>query len=337
MTRRIMAGFGLALLTTCFGSADARPEYAAKEKKDCSFCHINPSGGGERNSRGQYYAKNKYSLVGLPIAFKSAWKLEAPAGARRVALGDVMGDKKPRVLVLDTTDEAAVMNIAEGKLVKETGIKLGPKAGSFYVGNFEKGKSAVIVVPGAVHYRSGDTFASKPAPELSSITGTVRFEDGEECVFVFDSMNEPAVFGVDTTKTNPLTVGRGMVLPDQGAGIYASVVARLTPDMVAMLGFPEQVQQAGIFGLWDPRSDGSLFAWAPWTDSSGTKLVFLDPAVVMGGGELKPTWQSEKLAGKILDATIGKDPKDGKTPGILLLMATGEGGKARTLEFLALD
>ncbi len=337
MTKPIMSVLALVALATFVGSADARPEYAAKEKKDCSFCHINPSGGGERNSRGQYYAKNKYSLVGLPIAFKSAWKLEAPEGARRVAVGDVMGDKKPRVLVLDTTDEVAVMSIAESKLTKDAGVKLGPKAGSFFVGNFEKGKPAVIATPGAVHFRSGDAFASKPAPELSNITGTVRFEDGEECVFIFDSMEEPAVFGVDSTKTNPLTVGRGMVLPDQGAGIYASVVARLTPDMVAMLGFPEQVQQAGVFGLWDPRSDGSLFAWAPWTDANGTKLVFFDPGAVMGGGSLKPVWQSEKLAGKVLDAAVGKDPKDGKTPGILLLMATGEGGKGRTLEFLALD
>ena len=335
--RRIIPVLGCAVLVIGASSANARPEYAAKEKKDCSFCHINPAGGGERNSRGKYYAKNNHSLVGLPIAFKSSWKLDAPEGARRVALGDVMGDKKIRVLVLDTTDEVAVMSIADNKLVKDAGVKLGPKAGSFFVGNFEKGKPAVIAVPGAIHYRSGDSFSSKPAPELSALTGTVRFEDGEECMFVFDSMNEPPVFGVDTSKANPLTVGRGMVLPDQGAGIYASVVARLSPDMVAMLGFPEQVQKAGVFGLWDPRGDGSLFAWAPWTDANGTKLVFLDPGIVMGGGTLKPTWESEKLPGKVLDAAVGKDPKDDKTPGILLLMATGEGGKGRTLEFLALD
>jgi hypothetical protein len=315
----------------------ARPEYAAKEKKDCSFCHISPNGGGARNRRGQYYEKNNHKLTGLPLEFRSSWKLAAPEGARRVGLGDVMGDKKPRILVLDTTEELAVMNIAEDKLVKETGIKLGPKAGKFFVGNFEKGKPAVIAVPGAVHYRSGDTFASKPAPELTNVTGTVKFQDGEECVFLFDSMEEPPVFGVDTSKTNPLTVGRGMVLPDQGGGIYASVVARLTPDMIAMLGFPSQVQQAGVFGLWDPWGDGTLHAWAPWTDDSGTKLVFLDPGAVMGGGALKPTWQSGKLAGKVLDAAVGTDPKDGKSPGILLLMATGEGGKDRTLEFLALD
>jgi hypothetical protein len=326
---------GIALSWTA--ASDAKPAYAEKEKKECGFCHVNPAGGGERNVRGQYYAKNKYSLVGLPVALKSVWKVEAAATARRIGIGDVMGDKKPRVLLLDAGEELAVLSVSEDKLVKDGAIKLGPRAGSFFVGNLEKGKPAVVVVPGAVHYRSGDTFATKSAPDLTSVTGTVRFEDGEECVFIFADMNEPAVFGVDSTKTNPLTVGRGMVLPDQGAGIYASVVARMAPEIVASLGWPEQAREAGVFGLWDARGDGNLLAWAPWADKGAHKVVFMDPAVVMGGGALKPTYETPNLAGKVLDVAVGKDPKGGKLTGMLLLLATGEGGKGRTLEFLALD
>lgn len=337
MLKLIGSALGAGVLLVCGAASDAKPEYAAKEKKECAFCHVNPAGRGERNHRGQYYAKNKYSLVGLPLALKAAWKVEATAGARRIAIGDVMGDKKPRALVLDATDEVAVVSIAEDKLVKDAGIKLGPKAGGLFVGNLEKGKPAVILVPGAVHYRSGDTFATKAAPEMSSITGTVKFEDGEECVFIFADMNEPAVFGVDTTKSNPLTVGRGMVLPDQGAGIYASVVARMSPDAIASLGWPSEVQQAGVFGLWDPRGDGTLHAWAPWSGADGAKILFVDPAAIMGGGALKPTYETAKLAGKVLDVAVGKDPKGGKLTGMLLLMATGEGGKGRTLEFWAVD
>ena len=337
MKHLLALGLGVATLLLLGAAVEAKPDFAAKEKKDCSFCHIDPAGGGARNRRGQYYDKNKYSLNGLPLEMKSLWKLSAPADARRVALGDVMGDKKQRVMVLGATDELAVMNIADDKLVKDASVALGPKAGSFYVGNLEKGKPAVIAVPGAIHYRSGEEFAKKNAPELSSITGTVRFTDGEECVFIFDSYSEPAVFGVDTSKTNPLTVGRGMVLPDQGAGIYASIVARLSPDMISMLGWPSEFQQAGVFGIWDPYAINALHAWAPIGGADGARLVFLDPSAIMSGGDLKYTWRSEKLAGKVLDVAVGLDPKGSKQSGMLLLLATGEGGKERTLEFLALD
>ncbi|NLI01125.1 MAG: hypothetical protein GX446_16705 [Chthonomonadales bacterium] len=337
MRHLLATGLGAATLLVLGAAVEAKPEFAAKEKKDCSFCHINPAGGGERNRRGQYYDKNKHSLAGLPLEMKSLWKLSAPADTRRIALGDVMGDKKPRVLVLGATEDLAVMSIADDKLVKDAELKLGPKAGSFFVGNLEKGKPAVIAVPGAIHYRSGEEFVKKSAPELTSITGTVKFEDGEECVFIFDSYSEPAVFGVDTSKTNPLTVGRGMVLPDQGAGIYSAIVARMSPDVISMLGWPSEFQQSGVFGLWDAYSNGTLSAWAPWMGADGSRLVFLDPAGIMGGGELKPTWRSDKLAGKILDVAIGSDPKGSKQTGMLLLLATGEGAKERTLEFLALD
>lgn len=33
--------------------------------KPCSFCHVTAKGGGERNARGLYYAKNNYSLAGF--------------------------------------------------------------------------------------------------------------------------------------------------------------------------------------------------------------------------------------------------------------------------------
>lgn len=46
-------------------SAHATPGYAKKEMKPCIFCHVTAKGGGENNARGEFYAKNNYSLVGF--------------------------------------------------------------------------------------------------------------------------------------------------------------------------------------------------------------------------------------------------------------------------------
>lgn len=322
---------------TAPGAALARPEFAQKEKKLCAFCHVDPSGGGPRNRRGQYYDRNGHSLKGLPVQFKSLWKMEAPAEARRVALGDVMDLKKPQVLLLEATDELSVLDAGGETLKKLTSVKLGPRAGEFAVANLQKGKPEMIAVPGAIFAKSGDGLAQTKAPGLYGITGAVRFVDGEECVFSFDGMSEPAVFGVNLEAKNPLTLGQNMVLPDQGAGIYAWVVARIPSDAAVMFGWPSEVSKSPVIGLWDILGDNTLNAWAIWTDAKGSRLVFADPGTAMGGSNIKIAWSSENLTGKVLDAELGSDPKGGKNDGILLLMATGADGKGRTLEFFGLD
>lgn len=45
-------------------SALALPEYAAREGKACSHCHLDPGGGGPRNARGQYYERHDHSFEG---------------------------------------------------------------------------------------------------------------------------------------------------------------------------------------------------------------------------------------------------------------------------------
>jgi hypothetical protein len=42
--------------------AHARPEYAQKEKKNCSYCHLNSGGGGNRNFRGVFYGANNLTF-----------------------------------------------------------------------------------------------------------------------------------------------------------------------------------------------------------------------------------------------------------------------------------
>ncbi len=56
----------LGIATSVLGpvpAAEARPEYAKKEKKDCSFCHVDPKGGGPRNATGQDYERNGHRFL----------------------------------------------------------------------------------------------------------------------------------------------------------------------------------------------------------------------------------------------------------------------------------
>ena len=43
-------------------SAAALPTYSQKENKPCEYCHINPSGGGDRNANGKEYEENGHKF-----------------------------------------------------------------------------------------------------------------------------------------------------------------------------------------------------------------------------------------------------------------------------------
>ena len=52
-------------ITTCLfflEMAEARPEFAAELEKECSFCHIDPAGGGPRNRIGEIFEENYFEF-----------------------------------------------------------------------------------------------------------------------------------------------------------------------------------------------------------------------------------------------------------------------------------
>ena len=49
--------------------ADAKPEYAAREKKECAFCHKNPKGAGPLNDKGSEYRKNDHKFAADPKGY----------------------------------------------------------------------------------------------------------------------------------------------------------------------------------------------------------------------------------------------------------------------------
>jgi hypothetical protein len=58
-------GLGVGLALYC-EVAIALPSYALKENKTCTYCHINPWGGADRNAIGRQYEMNGHSFKKRP-------------------------------------------------------------------------------------------------------------------------------------------------------------------------------------------------------------------------------------------------------------------------------
>lgn len=336
----LRTGTVLGSLTLAAAAAQARPEYAAKEMKVCGYCHVNPAGAGARNPRGVYYAAHDHSFTGFdeakvmgPPSFKQAWKVDVPAGARRIAVSDVTSDKKPRLLVLGEDNSLTIDRLTNTDLEKEDSLDLGAGAAKFVAGHFVKGKPAVIAVPGALYYRDGDKYSKKEAPDLKDITGLARFAGGVENLFTFNG-TDPETWAVDPSADKPLTPGKKLVPPDKASGVLWSAVLHAAPEALAAIGVPEIATKAGVVGGLDPREDGRYYAFAPLVGPDGSFLVI---ANLGESGLPTPVWRSPKLTGKVLDVAVGSDPKGSHQTGFFILEASGVDGKARLVEFYALE
>ncbi|MYB64741.1 hypothetical protein F4X73_08625 [Candidatus Poribacteria bacterium] len=63
LTSRLIFGIAiLSLFALSINSAEARPEFAAELDKDCTFCHIDPAGGGPRNRIGEIFEENYFEF-----------------------------------------------------------------------------------------------------------------------------------------------------------------------------------------------------------------------------------------------------------------------------------
>ncbi len=61
-SRLILAIAIISLFVLSVNSAEARPEFAAELDKDCTFCHIDPAGGGPRNRIGEIFEENYFEF-----------------------------------------------------------------------------------------------------------------------------------------------------------------------------------------------------------------------------------------------------------------------------------
>jgi hypothetical protein len=68
-------------------TAEARPEFARREQLACGYCHIQPRGGGPRNSNGLRYARNEFKFPkekGTLNSFPKGRQREAVVRARKM-------------------------------------------------------------------------------------------------------------------------------------------------------------------------------------------------------------------------------------------------------------
>lgn len=348
--RRFVLTVGIAAALVLPAAAGlAWPKYAAKEKKACTFCHVKASGG-DLSPAGTYYAKNNHSLAGYdetavagttpkktgPPAFKPDWRIDLPKEAKRIAVADVTGDKKPRLLMLGDNGVLTVYRMAPTAIEKDGSITLPTTPEQFVVGRFMKDRPAIIAAPGVIYYRDNNDWAKKEVPDLKAITGAARFADNTEYLYHYEG-GEPTVYGVDVTAANPLTAGRAMVMPDEGAGVYSNVILHAAPEALAAMGLPEAATKAGVMGLFDPRGDGKLYAWTIWQGDDGPTINVYDVKALSGGLTAQPIWKSPKITGKVLDVAVGMDPKEGKTPGLYVLQTLGLEDRDRMVQFYVLD
>jgi hypothetical protein len=275
-----------------------------------------------------------------PPSFKPVWKMDLPAGTQRVAVADVTGDKLPRLLVLSAEGTLAIQKLSAEGAKEEASVALGTGAARFVVGHFSKGRPAQIVVPNAVFYREGDTYRKKELPDLKEVTGSVRYEDGTEAIFMMtEGEHPPTGYELDLGAEKPLKMGREISQPRAAGDVYREIIPHFAPDMFQNGPFPAEVKSGALARLFAPRDDKRLYGVFSWQAADGSYVV------VVGGGDLfpepvagmKPLWKSPKLAGKVLDIALGADPKGGTGTGLLVLTQAGDDGKGRRIEFFAME
>src|SRR5262249_4337774 len=149
---------------------------------------------------------------------------------------------------------------AEGSKEEAT-VALGPGAARFVVGHFTKDKlagdrrPAQIVVPNAVFYREGETYRKKALPDLTEVTGSVRFADGTENIFSMTPDSPPASFELDLGAENPVKSGREVPQPQAEGSDYREIIPFFPPEIFEKEPFPEEVKSGGLVRLFVPRSD----------------------------------------------------------------------------------
>lgn len=271
-------------------------------------------------------------------AVKTTWKMDVPAGTKRIAVVDLKGDKSFRLLILDAEGTLTINKVTDAALTKEDAISLGKEADQFAVGQFVKDKPAVIAVPGAVFYRDGDKYSKKDAADLKTIHGSVRYADGTENLVVFGQGRAPHGYTIDLAADNPVKDGGELKSPKEDVELYRTLSPNLPAEMLAASPFPQELKKGGVIRLFVPEKSKKLYGLAAWqTDDSHLAMIDGDDLFSNTSSNLAPTWKSEKLVGKILDIAFGPSFKDAKQNGVYVLEESGKDGKARQLEFFAIQ
>ena len=376
-----MVALALALWLSLFnaGPANARPEYAAREHKACQYCHVSASPGYAasqngsrepltRNSRGDYYETHSHSFEGYkelavmgrksPPVFHLLWKDTLHGPVRRLAVGDLTGDGKSRLITLSSVPEnAGQSSIAvlhwDGKSFVSDFQAVDPVSPDRLAAGRLAGKTQpfLAVTQDAVWKWASGALQKLPVSLPGDILGTTRLIDGTEKLLLS---------GKDgTVKGYTVLLGAASASLSPPSEVPASSQVTWgdmhgSPAAFAQMGMPDFLTAGGVIGLWDARKFGTVFLYYAGEQqdfelaadpanpkSAQPRVQFKSSTGFVGfrdphDASSPVLWMSPPLSGKVLDVVV-ENPLGTAQPGLLVLTRETAGNSVCNLYFFALD
>ena len=269
--------------------------------------------------------------------FHPGWKEEITESARRVAVADVTGDGKPRLILL--IEKPQQRGLATLKIKKWDGSQFvaeftGDVQANPYgleVGKFAgKDKPAQIVTADALWSWDGKTYVRKPARKELSLFGTAKMKSGDERLILWETATQFKSYLVKADSDDWLTdrAESPSALDVEWEAMHS------TPEFLRKMGIPSFLVAGGFLTLWDTnRASVPYLYYCRYVGDAGaakTSFVGMRDATETGGTE---AWTSPKIAGEVIDIAI-TDPRGSGRQGILVLsLGSASPGKPATLTY----
>lgn len=352
---------GIALIPTSqHPSAKATVEYARKENKPCSYCHVSaapgivdPSTGKlnpvDCNERGFYYETHNHSFAGyvenvsvnskaLTSPFTFGWALKLPVAAQRLAVADVKGDGRLRLVTLSAGAAPSQATLTlwmwdKDQFTKEDSLNISADPTFLQVGRFAGPSGPMLLVTAeGVRWWNGKQFAFLPAPAGFQLIGAVQRKNGEERLLACLNGAELQAYHVDLNAqgsswlTDPQTPPQGHEV--EWAEMHAS------PSTLEKIGVPPVLSLGGMLGLWDILPQNRLYLYLPKVNPDidtvpdpknpgKTRFVLKSQTWCVGmldASDANSSFFTPPLAGPVHDI-VRESPKENNSPGLLVLTA----------------
>lgn len=353
-------------------NAEATVQYAEREQKPCSYCHISPTPGlydsaanknasVDCNARGIYYETHNLSFAGYveksieamtpKSPFKFGWVQELRGHAERIAAADVKGDGMMRLLTLSPQENESQLEIWKWdgtNFEKETSFTINAPPDMLQTGHFAGAAKPLLIVTGdGMRYWNGSSFVFRPASSQISLIGAARLKDGVERLIIGTDQTSLKAYRVDLNAAG----SSWLIDPVKVPGVLGTDWAEIHGDAKTLekLGMPDTLSAGGFFGYWSIANHKNPFLYLPKInqdfdiykdpkDPSNPKFKLKSQTWCVGminAVSLQDSFYTPILAGKIYDVTrTGPRPGDG--PGLLIL-ADLPLSKSRALYFFPIQ
>ncbi|MBC7526895.1 MAG: hypothetical protein H7308_05035 [Chthonomonadaceae bacterium] len=269
-------------LCAMLSPAFARPEYAKKELKPCSYCHVNASPNLKdmktgvvyattRNERGTWYETHDHTFDGyratvaakqtLP-SFHALWRTSLKDSPRKAALADLSGDGKPRLVTLNEDGEKKgnakiFLYKWNGKgWDEETNLSYVGRSDRMFVGNLVGNGRPVIATADSIVSLENGKLVQRPLTKSMNLVGAVRLKDNTERIMLAGQDN--------TLKTYSIVIREGggsLSASTPLEGLSQEKIAwydlHVTPELEAVVG---KEGEGGLLALWKlPETNQAIF------------------------------------------------------------------------------